>query len=281
LNARDGAARAVFRCARVGGASLGPCPLVDTQLTRCVGPPPRDGNFVEIRTLTLTPDGRTLFPPVFGAAVLGDSHQGGQAAACARATWGPLAAHPEVFAFGVAQCALGRLAADPGFTPVEQVKAATPDPAFEAEVREGDCADPAGALAWLGPPGGDCFQELTAGREIPGVQVTPSTAPATCGGTSFARFVQDNRAPLPVAVYDAVTPGAGGRHTYRVSGFAYLLPTGFRLGAGVAQTSWRTGAACGGPEDDPCLTGFLTRGTVHGAVGTGPDYGLTAVRLIG
>jgi hypothetical protein len=300
-NARDGAAWAVLRCARIGGVSTGPCPLGDPQLTRCVGPPPAAGDFVEIRTRTRTPDGGTVFPPVFGAALLGGSYPGGRAAACARAGWGTLAAHPRAFGFGIARCAFDRLTssappAGSGFTPTDQIKAASPDPVHQAEVRQRDCANPGdpspstgpGALAWLGSATGDCFQDLRIGADVPGIEIPSGWTPASCeaGGATVTleSFLNDNRQPLAVPVYDSVTPGTGGSHTYHIAGFAYFLPSGYRFGPGSAYASWANGADCdttGSTSSDPCLMGFFTKGTVVGTVGTGPDYGLRAIQLIG
>ncbi|WP_327372396.1 Tad domain-containing protein [Thermomonospora echinospora] len=301
-NARDGAAWAILRCARINGAAAGPCPLDDTQLTRCVGPRPAGGNFVEIRTRTRTADGGTLFPPVFGAAVLGSSYQGGQAAACARAAWGPLGGHSHAFAFGIAECAFEDLTSSPppagsGFVPADRIKTVTPDPAQQAQVRQRDCANPAdpapatgpGALAWLGPPGGDCLQDLRADTDVAGIEIPSDWTPPSCqaeGGTvTLETFLADNRRPLPVPVYDSVTPGGGGSHRYHITGFAYFLPTGYWFGPGSAQPSWSDGEDCdgsGATSAGPCLMGFFTKGTVVGAVGTGPDrYGLRAIQLIG
>nr|WP_289009401.1 pilus assembly protein TadG-related protein [uncultured Thermomonospora sp.] len=298
-NASDGAALAILRCTRIDGMTSGPCPLNDPRLTKCVGSRPDTGNFVEIRTRTLSRDGRTLFPSYFGAAVLGKSFEGNQANACARAAWGPLASHPRVFGFGIAECAFEELTSDPagpGLVPIEQIKAGTPNPAQEAEIRQRQCANPEdppsedgpGALAWLGSSAGDCFQQLRAGADQPGSEIASDWSAATCrhdgANKTLGEFLDDNREPLVLPVYDSVTPGDQGTHTYHISGFAYFLPTGYRFGPENAHPSWSTGNDCGGADatpPDPCLTGFFTKGTVVGAVGAGDGYGLQAIQLIG
>jgi len=291
-NARDGAAQTTLRCLRVAGVTPMTCPYDDTQLTRCVGPRPSSGNFVEIRTSTETEDGSTLLPATFGSALLGESYQGTRAMACARAAWGALSAHPRAFRLGVHSCVFEGSPA-PAFVPLEQIKAGTPDPAGETGVHRGLCAaegssppEDDSVFAWLGASGDDCFQKLEAGTAQPGSEITPGWA-AACRvdgrELTLDALFSENREPLVLPVYEPAAESGGG-NAYHIVGFAYFLPTGYWFGPHDFQNSWSTGSDCDMADAEtpqPCLIGFFTKGTLVGAVGPGDGYGLQAIQLIG
>jgi Flp pilus assembly protein TadG len=63
------------------------------------------GNYVEVRTTTLTSAGSNLMPPVFAGALPGMAgYQGSQVGTCARVNWGPPADPGRVFAMGISLC---------------------------------------------------------------------------------------------------------------------------------------------------------------------------------
>ncbi|SDS56613.1 Tad domain-containing protein [Actinoplanes derwentensis] len=83
------------------------CPVWNTP--KACPPPPvvpagfGKGNWVEVRTSTVTSAGGTLIPPVFAKSVTDGHYQGTQVGACARVAWGPPAVE-KVFALGISLC---------------------------------------------------------------------------------------------------------------------------------------------------------------------------------
>lgn len=61
------------------------------------------GDWVEVRTSTVTATGGTLVPPTFGKIITGGAYQGKRVGACARVAWGPPAVD-KVLALGVSLC---------------------------------------------------------------------------------------------------------------------------------------------------------------------------------
>jgi putative Flp pilus-assembly TadE/G-like protein len=296
VNAKDGSAQTAVRCIRSDTANED-CDLPFTNLTRCTGEPP-DTDFVEIRTRTLTADGQTLFPPAFGTALLGASYQGGQTAACARVAWGGLVTAPSAFSLAISECAFTNATRpNPGFTPYEQVKAGTPDPAFEAQIEDftegcGDPGDPldAGDLAWLDPPGGDCFQRYELDATVPGRELDATMTEPLCHHgdltAGLGAFFDDFRKPVVLPVFDQsqTSREIGPGHNYRISGFAYFLPSGYRFGPATGRPSiFPPHRDC----EPPCLQGFFTQAAITGTVlrpgvpGDRPDHGLRGIQLVG
>ena len=84
-NAANGEADAQV-CGSGGG--LPACPANTGGLSDCVDDAPTTGDYLQVRTNTLRPNGSTLLPPAFAQAVLG-GFEGAEVTACARVAWGP------------------------------------------------------------------------------------------------------------------------------------------------------------------------------------------------
>jgi hypothetical protein len=107
-NANDGAANAQL-CFNGTG-----CPMWSTNQTCPALPTPPTGtsvgNYVEVRTTTVTSSGSNLIPPVFAQTLPGlSSYQGTQVGACARVNWGPPANVGRVFSMGISLCDWNRM----------------------------------------------------------------------------------------------------------------------------------------------------------------------------
>lgn len=97
-NANDNAAAAQV-C--LNGSS---CPSWYTASACPKLPAPPAGNYVEVRTATVTANNQTVVPPVFAGALPGINYSGTRVGACARVNWGPPANVGRVFAFGISMC---------------------------------------------------------------------------------------------------------------------------------------------------------------------------------
>ena len=110
-NARDGKATAKI-CFKAT------CPTPATGTNPCSNFPSTaavtSGNYVEVRTSTLTSGNATLIPPVFAGALAGVPYTGKNVAACARVNWGTPAVG-RVLAVGISLCDWTRMTTGKGF----------------------------------------------------------------------------------------------------------------------------------------------------------------------
>ena len=110
-NARDGKATAKI-CFKAA------CPTPATGTNPCSNFPSTaavtSGNYVEVRTSTLTSGNATLIPPVFAGALAGVPYTGKNVAACARVNWGTPAVG-RVLAVGISLCDWTRMTTGKGF----------------------------------------------------------------------------------------------------------------------------------------------------------------------
>ncbi len=88
VNATDGVSKVASVCGRLQPGGVDSCGAQPDNLTACLGTPPPDDLYVEVRLSTQLADGRTILPPAFAQGVAPD-FDGVSVAACARATWGP------------------------------------------------------------------------------------------------------------------------------------------------------------------------------------------------
>ena len=68
-NSQDGYSEVTEICGR--GDSLDACPQQPTNLTGCLSEPPDTGDYIEVRTSTLTKDGTTVLPPKLSRLLTG------------------------------------------------------------------------------------------------------------------------------------------------------------------------------------------------------------------
>jgi Putative Flp pilus-assembly TadE/G-like len=84
-NAADGVSKVAEVCGRLPDV-LPECGDAPTNLTACLGLPPPDALYVEVRLSTELPGDRFALPPAFAQSVMQD-FDGVSVGACARATW--------------------------------------------------------------------------------------------------------------------------------------------------------------------------------------------------
>ncbi len=260
-NANDGAAKVDSVC------GVGP------GLPACATPPAAAAGksaWVQVATSTRKPDNSTKVDFVL-APVLDATNVGSTVHASAVATWGPVAGAITLpLAYGI--CELGRLGMtlDPLFIPT------TPGiiylPGTEPkDVEPPPCADTApGGFLWLddnfGPD--DCNVKITVGDPMssdPG-----KSEPKAC------EIVLRPGLEVVIPVYDVV-PGSGTNAAYHIVGFVGFELTGFDL-----VHSGRQGLASSECKSNTrCLKGVFKPAVTDGDIGSGANFGATAITMIG
>lgn len=277
-------------------------------LNSCPSPAPAScpsttpsGNFVQVKTSTLNPDGTTVLPPTFGKAVLGSSWPGEHVQACAQASWGPPDSLGAAVAVTISDCEWEHDTANgttfgsyPPWPPSYlRVYAGTaPAAGSETVLRlHGDSGTPScnsgndtagwdapGAFGWVGN-GATCT-----------VSVSGTSYPANTGNNAINACVQTfqnaytSHTPIYIPVYNG-TSGSGSGVQYTLQGFAAFIVTGWDFTSGnsgwtqaggtvkePSEIALSEGASTAqanychkplvGSNSDTCLFGFFTQALI-------------------
>lgn len=215
------------------------------------------GNWVEVRTSTVTSTGGTLIPPVFAKVATGGDYQGKRMGACARVAWGPPAVE-KVFALGISLCdwermtnngqvfynPLGTLLNDIGLfqllglpSPTPGADSAIPQvlPAVVLGLPLPSCTTPVNltrprGYVWLSnpdltPPDSDCMIDLAVGDLPRSFVLSGLLVGVTC-----AQKLQSFRGggPILVPIFDRIEQALlSVAPQYHIVGFAPFVVTGY------------------------------------------------------
>ncbi|WP_203816172.1 Tad domain-containing protein [Paractinoplanes ferrugineus] len=257
------------------------------------------GNYVEVRTSTLTSTGGTLLPPTFAGALSGINYKGKQVGTCARVNWGPPVV-TKVFALGISLCdwkrmtgnntnfysPIGSLLSGLGLYTTIGLNPPTPG-ADSAIVKSGStvllgsvapsCTTPLNTTVprgygWLmyqdlSAPDSNCMMNLAV-DDLPRASLLSFTSltciPLLQGYAAAGR-------PILVPIYDklipSVSPILSVAPQYHIVGFAPFVPTGYyTLLGGLVKglTSILSGGLAQGINDvlcitSACITGYFTK----------------------
>jgi len=270
-NARDGAAGADV-CGRGGG--LPECRVPSGPQRACVRPAPNTGEYVEVRTHTLRPDGSTLLPPVFADAVI-DGFEGASVTACARAGWGAPAS-ARALAMTISTCDWSRYTGNGArFPTVEQAIAVYDETAPTACGVAGSTPANRGGFRWLASADRSCRVAASVGASYEAA--VGDTVPGRCPD-SLVRLVEAP-APVLVPVFGAVTVHGGGSVRYTVRGLAAFVLTGWLLPGTQRPSPTRSSCDAGATA---CVFGYFATGLLPGGGRLGgPDLGAHVVVSIG
>lgn len=279
-NADDGRT-AVTVCGRDALGVLGACPPVSIP-DPCLGSRPTVGDFVEVQTSTLRPDGSRALPPVFGSMLLGETYEGRGVLACSRASWGG-ARIASGLAFTISLC--DWTAATGGGTTFAPEPPAVPPPGADRILPiHGTTSTCAGSPSGWNLPGGFGWLADTTGTckatvDIAGIyQDTTGVAASQVCRTALQNSRTMNATVL-VPVYDGAG-GTGNGGFYHLRGFAQFVLTGYNLPGLSARSTLTNQFPCSG--DLKCVSGYFTRGLIPaGARLGGPDLGATVVQTVG
>ncbi|HEX6970341.1 MAG TPA: pilus assembly protein TadG-related protein [Micromonosporaceae bacterium] len=293
-NARDGAA-AVEVCGRVAGVfdlidCTGSGMEMPDNLTRCLGDPPTGSRpYLEVRTRTELPDGRTLFPATFAQTLLGNGdYQGATIAACARVSWGaPKAGIAVTFSRCEWDAATNNGMDFPPAPPYPPNP--LPDAGYEVVLKLHDSqsgsgcpaeppgSDLPGGFGWLDDGSSDDCRTSTFDVE-PGNAVSDACLSLLDSLTDSAATAQ----VLFVPIFDDVS-GQGANGEYEINTMEAFVPTGyfFAAGQGKNKRSWLTNQHyCAGQER--CIYGYFVNVRITGVeIGELETVGATVISLIG
>lgn len=263
----------------VCGSAFGGCPTSSGAMTDCPSAPSGGVNYVDVHTATQTPSGNFI-PPVFARTMLGNSsYQGTQVFACAQAEWGAATA-ANTLSFTISVCQWDSLTSGGGSPwgveiPVIFKGSAVP------------CGGPGGqevpgGWGWLNPNGGGngCQAQINLSTSTtasdPGNKV-----PGNCAAVIQADVASNATVFIPI--FDSVS-GTGSNATYHLIGLAAFVLNGYQKLPGVKPDV--VPASMKGkctPSSAECLFGYFTQDLVPvgGGVGTGPNYGASAIKLSG
>jgi len=319
-NAADGTSNVSLLCGRVRGTGFGSCPR-PANLTRCLGSPPDDLNFVQVATSTRTSSGKTVLPPAFAGALLGPSYQGTTVGACSQVSWGAAQQLDDVFPLMISRCAWQKATGngDPSRFADPPSSTWNPSDSLAADIYqnpsvEGCPADGHGSLALLlGESDSTCTQALTSGTSawgIPAVGIEAQSLSAWCTIRAFFKYLVDLISELLkvifglqwaptvryLPVYDGVDSdtcvnrNGSCAFRYKIVGFAAFEMTGGAFGAASFAAAVRPwGHTCYDTflgigifnNKVPCFTGFFTKRKLSGTPVSSDDFGVTAFRQTG
>jgi Flp pilus assembly protein TadG len=220
------------------------------------------GNYVEVRTSTVTSSGATLLPPSFAQAMAGSTYTGKQVGACARVNWGPPAV-TKALALGISLCDWKRMTnsnkvyygplgttlsqigvfnliglQNPGSGSDSAIPLVLPLTAFGLPVPScleppplGDLTEPRGYV-WLNnadssPPDSNCMINVKVGDYPPSFVLSGITIGLTCAAKLAA--IKSNGTPVLVPIFDEIKPAVLSlTPQYHVVGFAPFVVTGYQ-----------------------------------------------------
>ncbi|WP_430786697.1 TadE/TadG family type IV pilus assembly protein [Actinoplanes sp. G11-F43] len=274
------------------------CPTWNTT-KQCLPRPPipvgtYPGNWVEVRTSTITRTGGTIIPPALAGVATGGTYQGTRVGACARVAWGPPAVD-KVFALGISLCdwermtnngqvfynPLGTLLNDIGL--FQLIGLPSPAPGQDSAIPQvlpltalglplPSCTTPVDltrprGYVWLSnpdltPPDADCMIDLKV-DDLPRSFVLSGLLV----GVYCAQKLQALRtagAPILVPIFDKIVPELVSlAPQYHIVGFAPFVVTGYTgLLSGVLTgvTSLLSGSLLGALQTVLCGTGSCIYG---------------------
>jgi Flp pilus assembly protein TadG len=280
-NAKDNTSDVTVVCG--SGGTLLACPAPAGGPLACIKPAPATGNFVEVRTRTRLPDGTTVLPPTFAAALV-SGFSGASVAACARAAWGPPKSGGLAVTVSICEwdsyTGAGSAFPDP---PVDQVIY------LHDNGKAGVCkpngpsgADAPGGFGWLDDPNNDCRTPVRVNGTYDGD--TGNSVSKACRDMLTA--LRDSGDPVLMPVYRAVG-GTGSNITYTLEGLGAFVVTGWNLPGFTAASTLTNQDYCAKPSagngnSDTCIYGYFTKALVPGTAEIGgPDLGANVVALIG
>jgi hypothetical protein len=270
-NARRGEAGASV-CGR--GGDLPGCPAPQGNLSDCVRPAPTSGNYVEVHTNTLGPDGSTLLPPFFANAVV-DGFKGVTVTSCARFAWGA-PTRAQALGMTISICDWERYTNNgAAFPAVDQAIAPYDATDPTACGIAGTASTNRGGFRWLDNADPSCRATVSVGSSY---DVTPGDSrPSGC--PDALSDLLDPPQPVLVPIFGSVSVNGPGNETHRVQAFAAFVVTGWHLPGSDSPSQTRSSCDNGGTS---CVFGYFTKALVSGggAVG-GPDLGARIVAPIG
>lgn len=258
-NANDNTTKIDAVCGNAAGLNTCPSPAPSS----CPSSTP-SGNYVQVQTSTLNPDGTTVLPPTFGKAVLGSSWPGEHVQACAQASWGPPSTLGAAVAVTISYCEWKNDTASgttfgtypPWPSSYLKVYAGTAAAASSETILRlhGDSGSPScnagndsagwdapGAFGWVGS-GTGCT-----------VSITNNSYPANPGNNTISACAQtfqdaySNHTPIYIPIYNG-TSGTGSNVLYTLQGFAAFIVTGWDFTSG--NGGW---SQAGGTVKEPSL----------------------------
>jgi len=283
VNASDGSSAVTLICGTAMGLSA--CGPQTNGLTACLGSVPAGVPYVEVRTGTMLPNGSTLLPPAFAAAMLGNGgYRGRQILACARAGWGaPYTA--TTASVTTSQCDWNQLTSNGSVLPPPP-SVATPQAGYEGVLYlKGDTNSTCtltggmtapGGFSWLDDPTGACQTTVSLDHPLTGSDPGNNASQACQAALTMIRSA---RGTLLIPLYNSYS-SQGQNAVYTVAGVSAFVLTGYHL-SGFSATSWLTGHdPCTGNER--CLYGYFASEVVtgHGSLG-GTNFGANIVTVIG
>jgi Flp pilus assembly protein TadG len=277
-NSKDGASAVTLVCGR--GPALTSCAPSSGTLGDCPAEP-ATATYVDVHTATRTSGGSSLLPPVFARSLPGNgAYQGTTVHACARAMWGPAVQSSRSLAMTLSLCAW------------TQATGGTP-PNFGTDVRifvrdapnAPTCAGMSkpGEFGWLSDSGNcSASVDLTQSGYVAGSDPGKNLSQA-CQDALMSYVA--NKTPIFIPVFDT-TSGTGSGATYHVLGLAAFVLTGYANMNPLkdAIPSGFTRASCpNGATTPSCIYGHFTQALVPvtTTIGTGTNFGATAIRLAG
>jgi hypothetical protein len=278
-NSPDGVTNIVTVCGEDNANVLGACPPPNANLTACLGQPPDDRQWVEVRVSTELADGRLALPPAFARTMAGNGgYDGASVGACARASWGQKLS---VLAITISICEFNAATND-GTT------YANPDGLRESDEyviqfwngAMGPCvaSTTSGTAGFLNGSGNDCEIGVSTAGEVTGTylqQFVPyATAPQEC--RDRVRRALNDGATIYLPVYNAVA-GTGTNLTFTEISVVPFRVTAFQFGAppsagsvsqiGYNPEDWRDPSTLSDTayKPDPCGTGVVGYRCLTGA----------------
>ena len=277
-------------CGRVAGSTLPACPndlLTSTaeDFLRCPALPEwlaaaTDLPYVQVHTLTETPEGGRLLPSFFS------SHPGTAVGACARVAWGPVEV-ASVLPLTFSDCEWQEATSDGTVFGVEV--------AIALNYKDKDhCAsvvgrDYDGGFGWLEHATGACDVVVDTENWVEGT-------PGEGKGTDCMHLVVPG-ATLYIPIFDCMNKDknfcpTGLKETpptnYHIKGYGAFLVTGYKLPAGplVGSAGADALAECSDEaKGGHCLYGSFEKALIPGAeidtTPSGEDFGLDALQMVG
>lgn len=258
-----------------GSGTLGSCPASSGAMTDCPAAP-TTLSYVDVHTSTKLSSGSTLLPPVFARALLGNSsYAGTNVKACAQAEWGP-AQRATALGFTISVCQWDSLTSSgsPFGTEIAVV--------IKSSSGAKPCSGPAGqnvagGFGWLASDSA-CTTDIDLSTQTtvsdPGNNVSQACRTAIQADVAAGTVVY-------VPIFDS-TSGTGSNATYHLTGLAAFVLNGYQNLPGVHPDVVPSGMASACPGSNPCLFGYFTQALIPVTeIGTGTDYGATAIKLSG
>jgi Flp pilus assembly protein TadG len=237
-NSSDGVSHIQEICGRLEAVVVA-CSAEASNLTACLGTPPRTGPYVEVRVSTELPGDRFVLPPTFAQAMAGnEDFDGASVGACARAAWQVSFEPVDILALSISVCEFNRATRDgTEYGDVEHPVQSDEyvihfwDGAFGGFCNPGNGRwGNAGRPAFLDGGGSDCLRRMPANGVIAGEyspRVALSVLPQSC--ESQLADAIDNQRVIYLAVHDGVDDS--GRETdFHHIYIVPFLPTGYEWG---------------------------------------------------